>query len=92
MDDAESHQEISGILFPIHHLDEAKGEVSSKALQLWGEENRSLPSLEIESWAFFGFCSPSTIATLPLVPPRADLFLFSYSKRIHSEEKMYKNM
>lgn len=53
MDDAESHQKISGILFPIHHLDEAKGEVSSKALQLWGRENRSLPSLERESWAFF---------------------------------------
>lgn len=53
MDNAESHKKISGILFPIHHLDEAKGEVRSKALQLWGGENRSLPSLEIESWAFF---------------------------------------
>lgn len=29
MDDAEGHQKITGILFPIHHLDEAKGEVSS---------------------------------------------------------------
>lgn len=29
MDDAEGHQKITGILFSIHHLDEAKGEVSS---------------------------------------------------------------
>lgn len=31
MDDAEGYQKITGVLLPIHHLDEAKGEVSSKA-------------------------------------------------------------
>ena len=29
IDNAEGHQKITGILFPIHHLDEAKGEISS---------------------------------------------------------------
>lgn len=40
MDDAESQQEITGILLPIHHLDEAKCEVSSQTLQLWEGENK----------------------------------------------------
>ena len=29
IDNVEGHQKITGILFPIHHLDEAKGEISS---------------------------------------------------------------
>lgn len=53
MDNAEGHEKVTGILFSIHHLDEAKGEVSSKALQLWRGENKVTTVPGIESWAFF---------------------------------------
>lgn len=34
----EGHQQVAGILLPIHHLDEAKGEVGTQALQLCRKE------------------------------------------------------
>lgn len=50
MHNLEGHQQIAGILLPIHDLDEAEGEVGTQAFQLCRKEREQCRTSDLTTW------------------------------------------